>query len=55
MDEEDDAWLNLTAYIFFELIFIVYWCISYTIMNAYVQKSLPRDERQERTNWPSFI
>jgi len=47
--------LNLAVYIFLELIFIVYWCISYTIMNAYVQKSLPSDLRQQPTNWPSFI
>tara|TARA_B110001450_G_scaffold159584_1_gene148816 strand:- start:4 stop:471 length:468 start_codon:yes stop_codon:yes gene_type:complete len=55
VDEEDDEWLNLAVYIFLELIFIVFWCISYTIMNAYVQKNLPAEMRQERTNWPGFI
>ena len=43
--DDDEGSISLPFYIFINLILIVYWCSSYLIMNAYVQRNSPMDLR----------
>lgn len=39
--DESTAFESFGFYIFCELVFVVYWCVSYLCLNSYVQKNLP--------------
>ena len=43
--DDDEGSISLPFYIFINLMLIVYWCSSYLIMNAYVQRNSPMDLR----------